>query len=66
MLLPDFEIVHQRWTDMGSPFAEVFGWIDEEIRLRTPREGLWLDTSTLSPEDAVATIIERLEESAVT
>jgi predicted kinase len=65
MLLPDFEVVQRRWTEMASPFAEVFDWIDDEIRLRTRRVGLWLDTTSLGPEETVTAIIERLEETAI-
>jgi chloramphenicol 3-O-phosphotransferase len=65
MLLPDYEIVHRRWVEMASPFADVFGWIDDEIRHRTRRIGLWLDTSSLSAEQAVSRIVEGLDETTV-
>jgi len=65
MLLPDFEVVHRRWVEMSSPFAEVFGWIDDEIRQHTRRLGLWLDTSTLSAEQTVAAILDRWDEAVV-
>ena len=65
MLVPDYEIVHRRWVDMASPFAETFGWIDEEIRHHTRRLGLWLDTSGWDAEQTVTAIMERLDEATV-
>jgi chloramphenicol 3-O-phosphotransferase len=65
MLQPDYEIVHRRWVEMASPLAEVFGWIDDEIRRRTRRIGLWVDTSGMTAEQAVARIVEGLEEATV-
>lgn len=66
MLLPDYEVVPRRWVEMSSPFAETFGWIDDEIRHRTRRVGLWLDTSSQSPAETVADIMSRLDETVVT
>jgi hypothetical protein len=65
MLVPAFEVVHERWRQIGSPFAEVFGWIDDEIRLRTRRVGLWLDTTAFSPDQTAAAILSRLHEAEV-
>jgi predicted kinase len=65
MLLPDFEIVRERWRAMNSPFVDSFGWIDQEIRERTPRVGLWLDTTELDPEATVEAIVERLDAAGV-
>jgi hypothetical protein len=65
MLLPAFEVVQQRWRAMNIPFTEVFGWIDDEIRERTRRDGLWLDTTHLDPEQTVAVILERLDDTTV-
>jgi chloramphenicol 3-O-phosphotransferase len=65
MLAPPFEHVRRRWTDMGSPFADTWGWIDEEIRLRTKRIGLWLDTAGLTPEQTAVQILTRLDEANV-
>jgi len=65
MLAPPFEHVRQRWIDMGSPFADTWGWIDDEIRLRTKRIGLWLDTADLTPEQTADQIITRLDEATV-
>jgi hypothetical protein len=65
MLLPDFEHVKARWRTMGSPFVGAWDWIDEEIRHRTPRVGLWLDTTELTPEATVDAILARIDESVV-
>lgn len=65
MLIPDFDVVHRRWVEMNSPFAEVFGWIDDVMRHRTRRIGLWLDTSTMTPDETVAAILDQLEATAV-
>ncbi|MFD9720445.1 AAA family ATPase [Streptomyces sp. NPDC059076] len=45
------------------------GWtaesLDAELRERTPRVGLWLDTSEQTPEQTVDEIIARLPEASV-
>jgi chloramphenicol 3-O-phosphotransferase len=65
MLAPPFHHVRQRWIDMGSPFADAWSWIDEEIRLRTKRIGLWIDTTDLTPEQTADQILTRLDEATV-
>lgn len=65
MLLPDFEHVRQRWRDMGSPFVDSWDWIDDEIRTGTRRVGLWLNTTNLTPDETVDTIITRIDETKV-
>lgn len=62
MLIPDFDHVKQRWIDMESPFAERWDWIDDEIRYKTERIGLWLGTTALDPIQTVDLILERLVE----
>jgi hypothetical protein len=37
----------------------------EELRVRTPRLGLWLDSTAQTPADTVRTILARLHEAAV-
>lgn len=49
---------------MGSPFADRWDWIDDEIRHRTPRVGLWLDTTGLTPDQTVDTIVRRMDEAS--
>jgi chloramphenicol 3-O-phosphotransferase len=65
MLLPDFEHVKSRWRSMGSPFVDSWDWIDEEIRVHTRRVGLWLDTTSLTPDETVDTILDRINEATV-
>jgi predicted kinase len=65
MLLPDLEVVRERWRAMNSPFVDTFLWVDEEIRRRTRRVGLWLDTSDLDAEAAVDAIVDGLEAATV-
>lgn len=65
MLLPDFEHVRQRWQDMGSAFVDSWDWIDEEIRSGTRRVGLWLNTTNLTPDETVDTILNRIDETLV-
>lgn len=60
MLCPPFEHVKQRWLDMGSPFADRWDWIDDEIRNNTERIGLWLDTADLDPAQTADRILEVL------
>jgi hypothetical protein len=65
MLLPAFAHVKARWRAMGSPFVDSWDWIDDEIRQRTPRAGLWLDTTDLTPEATVDAILDRIDETVV-
>jgi chloramphenicol 3-O-phosphotransferase len=65
MLLPRFEVMKARWREMGSPFVDSWDWIDDEIRLRTRRVGLWLDTSALAPDETVEVILNRLNDATV-
>jgi hypothetical protein len=65
MLVPGFEHVKARWRAMDSPFVDQWDWIDTEIRERTPRVGLWLDTTSLSINETVDTVIARLDEAEV-
>jgi adenylylsulfate kinase-like enzyme len=67
VLCPSPEVVTQR--EAGRNKVGYFVWtpaqLDEELRANTPRLGLWLDTSTLSIEETVDTILTRIEEAAV-
>jgi chloramphenicol 3-O-phosphotransferase len=65
MLLPDFELVRERWKALGSPFVDKWQWIDDEIRTGTRRVGLWLDTTSFTPEKTVQEIIRRFDETVV-
>ena len=50
---------------MGSPFVDAWDWIDDEIRVSTARVGLWLDTTTLDPDQTVDVILDRFDETIV-
>jgi predicted kinase len=65
MLVPDFELVRDRWRAIGSPFVDQWQWIDTEIRTRTRRVGLWLNTTHLTPEQTVREILCRIDETTV-
>jgi predicted kinase len=62
MLAPAYDHVRRRWVEAGSPFADAWRWI-EDLRLHTPRVGLWLDTTHLTAADAAAEIVARLDEA---
>ncbi len=64
-LLPSFETVVERWRAIGSPYVEAWSWMDAEIRERTERAGMWLDTTSMTAPEVVVEIINRLDESAV-
>ena len=50
---------------MGSPYAERWDWIDEDIEHNTPRIGVWIDNTNLTPEETLAQIIERLDLASI-
>jgi hypothetical protein len=65
MLLRDLESLKSEWRAMGSPFVDSWDWIDHDIRHATPRKGLWLDSTHLTPEETFALVIERRDEAFV-
>lgn len=65
-LVPDFELLIERWRAIGSPYIEAWGWMDEEIRVHTRRLGLWLDTTVDTPDEVVDQILARIDEALVT
>lgn len=60
MLVPRFEVVREREHERGTRLFEQWGWMDEEIRSRTRRIGLWIDSSELSVEQTVDEILARV------
>ena len=64
-LVPSFDLLVQRWKSIDSPFVDSWAWMDEEIRERTQQLGLWLDTTSMTPDEVAAEVINRLAESAV-
>ena len=57
MLLPSLEAVRQREHGRGTDKWNQWEWLDDEIRLRTRKIGLWLDTSDQTPEQTVDAIL---------
>jgi predicted kinase len=62
MLAPDYDHLRRRWVEARSPFADAWRWI-EDLRLATPRVGLWLDTTHLTAAEAAAAVVARLDEA---
>jgi len=65
MLLADLEVMKARWRAMASPYADAWDWIDQDIRERTPRVGLWVETASRTPEEVAQVVFERREEAVV-
>jgi chloramphenicol 3-O-phosphotransferase len=65
MLTPSLDIVRAREAGRGTALHEAWGWMDDEIRQRTRRIGLWLDTSAQTAEETADEIARRLDEAAV-
>ena len=59
MLTPRLDIVRQREAGRGTHMWQQWEWLDEEIRCRTRRVGLWLDNSDQTPAQTTAAILER-------
>jgi len=65
LLTPDPEVVAAR--DAGrveKHVFEVWGHLDTAMRAETPRVGLWLDSSAMTPAETVDAVLERLEPEA--
>jgi adenylylsulfate kinase-like enzyme len=67
VLCPSPDVVSQREAGRGK--VGYITWtpaqLHQELEENTPRLGLWLDTSTLSIEQTVATILDRIDEAAL-
>lgn len=59
MLTPRLEIVRARERERGTRLWEQWEWLDAEIRTRTRRLGLWLDSSDLTTDQTVDEILRR-------
>ena len=65
MLTPRADVVRQR--DATRPEKHVFhkyGHLDEVVRNETPRVGLWIDSSDMSADETVDTILRDAWETA--
>ena len=60
MLTPTLEAVRQREHERGTRLWERWAWMDDEIRSRTRRIGLWIYTSDQSPDETVDEILRRV------
>lgn len=59
MLTPRLDVVRERERGRGTALWEQWEWLDDEIRSRTQRLGLWLDSSDQTPEQTVDEILAR-------
>lgn len=65
MLVPRHEVIVERERGRGTDLHERWGTFQKEITRRTPRIGLWLDTSDQTPDETVAEIAARWDETLV-
>lgn len=68
LLAPDVETVMRREAERAKTgYGD--NWsipdFDRMVRTETPRVGLWLDTSTHTPQETVDTILRRLPEAEI-
>lgn len=67
VLCPSPEVVAQRETARNKTGYTTWSPVelDRALRTDTPRLGLWLDTSTLSIEETINTILDQLDKAVV-
>ena len=69
VLVPRPDVVAAREAGRAKTAYRPGSWsiegLDEELRERTPRIGLWLDTSDQTPEETVDVILQRRNEARV-
>ncbi len=59
LLRPRLEVARRREAGRGTRLWEEWAWLDEEIRTRTRRIGLWLDNSDQTPDETVDEVPRR-------
>jgi len=59
MLTPRLDVIRERERGRGTALWQQWEWLDHEIRTKTPRIGLWLDTSDQTPDQTVDEIVAR-------
>ena len=59
MLTPRLDVVRERERGRGTALWQQWEWLDDEIRTKTPRIGLWLDSSDQTSEETVDEIVAR-------
>lgn len=66
MLTPRLGVIRERETGRGTEFWKQWEFLHTEIRTRTARIGLWLDSSDQMPDETVDEIFRRADEALVT
>ena len=64
--MPRLDVVQARDRDRDKQVFDAWSFLDEEMRTRMPRIGLWLDTSEMTVEETVAEILARTDEAVIT
>jgi predicted kinase len=59
MLTPRLEVIRERERERGTALWQQWAFLDDEIRQRTRRLGLWLDSSDQTPAQTVDAILAR-------
>ncbi len=59
MLTPRLEVVRAREAGRGTRLWGRWEWLDDVVRTRTRRLGLWIDNSDQAPEQTVDEILRR-------
>jgi chloramphenicol 3-O-phosphotransferase len=65
MLTPSLNAVRAREAGRGTNLYEQWAWMDSDVRERTRRFGLWLDTTHQTPHETVDAIVARWPETHV-
>lgn len=65
VLAPDVEVAAARDAVRDKQVFEVWRHLDAELRMNLAEIGLWIDTSTLTVDEAVAVILDRKSEAVV-
>jgi predicted kinase len=64
LLTPSIEVVERRDAERGyKQVFSIWGHLDETMRRDTPHVGPWLDTSSMTAEETVETILARADEA---
>ena len=59
MLAPALDVVKRREIGRGTRLWEAWAWMDDEIRKRTRRIGLWIDSSEQTADETADEILGR-------
>lgn len=61
-LAPNLEVIRERDSARHKQVFEIWGHLDAQMRESMARVGLWLDTSNMTVEETVDTILAREQE----